>query len=417
MPCSPISLLFTDIRDAALECDPPRPAVARAFASALWGVINTTRTFFWTSDFEHGRPSDCVEITRGGRTTTVWLAGSLVLAVAGSLPLGQREAPPASLSNFSPSGVTWPWQDKGLPDFHTTALAQRVQAWRRIFGPFLGSAAHTVLTEGFVIPRLPHALEPSYERNHPTIKNDPALINRIVAKYILGGVIEQIPKGHPPPTVIHPLGLVPKKSVEEPWRIIHDCRGDNKTIVRWPTRLAGITASAYLFSRRALVFSLDLKAAYLSIPLRGCGGGLRKTGRRLPDGSPEFIVGCSTMDGTCLGGCDKDRLGFVWGTPFRLNAPPFGMTVSGNGLEILTSPFVRRWSRRGCCIILWIDDICFIIRVTHRSVDHPGAPAWFALPPGRSSGPTSDLQDLFIECGGRSSCPDCQKAFADASSL
>ena len=416
-PCQPASLLFSDVRDAALDCEPRLPALALAFASAIWGVTNSSRRTLWTSDFEPGRPADCVEISHGGSITTVWLDGTIVLAISGHLPLGQREAPPLPVSNFSPPGVAWPWNDKAVPDFHTTALAQRVGAWRRIFGPFLGSAAHSVLTEGFVIPRLPHALEPSYQRNHPTVRNDPALIDRIVAKYLLGGVIEQIPKGLPPPTVIHPLGLVPKKSTEEPWRIIHDCRGDNSTIVRWPSRLTGVTASAYLFSRRALTFSLDLKAAYLSIPLRGCGGGLRKTGRRLHDGSPEFIVGCSTLDGTCLRGCDKDRLGFVWGAPFRLNAPPFGMSVSGNGLEILTAPFVRRWTRRGCCIILWIDDICFIIRVTHRSVDHPGVPAWFALPPGRTSGPTSDLQDLFIECGGRATCPDCQRAYMDAVAL
>jgi hypothetical protein len=123
------------------------------------------------------------------------------------------------------------------------------------------------------------------------------------------------------------------------------------------------------------------------------------------------------MDGTCRSGCDKDRLGFVWGTPFRLNAPPFGMKVSGNALEILTAPCVRRWARRGCCIILWIDDILFLVRVVHRSVDHPGAPSWFVLPAGRSTGPTSDIQDLFIECGGRPTCPDCQRAFEDATTL
>eukprot|EP00961_Rhodomonas_salina_P067292 903674-Rhodomonas_salina.2 len=55
-------------------------------------------------------------------------------------------------------------------------------------------------------------------------------------------------------------------------------------------------------------------------------------------------MGCSLRDGTCSGGCDKDRLGFCWdGRAYRLNAPPFGMRVSGNALEILTKAFVRRW--------------------------------------------------------------------------
>ena len=416
-PCRPTSLLFSDIRDAALETQPQLPALALAFVGPVWGVINALGRTLWTSDFEPAHPATCLELSRDGVSTFIWIHGTILLAVNGSLPMARRELPLPPMTNLSPPGVRWQWKEKPVPDFHTTALARRAEAWRRIFGPFLGSAAHTVLTEGFVIPRLPHALEPSYQANHPTTRNDPALIDRIVAKYLLGGVIEQVPRGHPPPMIIHPLGLVPKKSSDEPWRIIHDCRGDNATIVRLPTRLAGITASAYLFSRRALVFSLDLKAAYLSIPLRGCGGGLRKTGRRLHDGSPEYIMGCSTLDGSCTGGCDKDRLGFVWGVPYRLNATPFGMKVSGNGLELLTAPCVRRWARRGCCIILWVDDICFIIRVCHRSVDHPGVPSWLALPPGRASGPTSDLQDLFIECGGRASCPDCQRTFADATAL
>ena len=212
---------------------------------------------------------------------------------------------------------------------------------------------------------------------------------------------------------MHPLGLVDKKSTEEPFRIIHDCREDNQTIVRWPSRLHGISASAFLFSRKAWVFTLDLKAAYLTVSLRGCGGGLRPTGARRLDGSPEYIVGCSTRDGSCQGGCDKDRLGFVWGTPFCLNAPPFGMTVSGNALEILTSPLVRRWARKGLRIILWIDDLCCIVRNPHAAVGHP---TWFLLPPG-SALSSSDFQLAFVECCGLQSCSACQSSFARACDL
>eukprot|EP00961_Rhodomonas_salina_P176268 2376108-Rhodomonas_salina.1 len=172
----------------------------------------------------------------------------------------------------------------------------------------MGNTALTILQQGFVIPRTHQQLVPCYERNHPTVNEDPALIHLIVAKYVLTCTVETVPRLFPAPSIIHALGLVPKKSVEEPWRIIHDCRTDNDTIVHWPSELHSVSASSYLFSRKCWVFYLDIKAAYLTVPLAGCGGGLRKTGLTLPDGSPEYIMGCSLRDGTCRCGCDKDRL-------------------------------------------------------------------------------------------------------------
>jgi hypothetical protein len=48
---------------------------------------------------------------------------------------------------------------------------------------------------------------------------DPALIGRIIAKYLLGWVVEQVLARLPCPRVVHPLGLpvVDKKSVKEPF--------------------------------------------------------------------------------------------------------------------------------------------------------------------------------------------------------
>ncbi len=59
-----------------------------------------------------------------------------------------------------------------------------------------------------------------------------------------------------------------------------------------PTCLHWMAASAFLFSQKAWVFTLDLKAAYLTVSLRGCCSCLRPTGARRPDGLPAFIVGC-----------------------------------------------------------------------------------------------------------------------------
>ena len=418
-PTDPATLLLTDLRDAALTADPPLVAVALALNQTHRGTLDAHALTFWADPSPTGR-LEGLQADINGDLFNLWFRGGRLAALTSATPLTRRQALPVARSNFSPPGVTWPWWEKGVPPFHTTALAQRLSAWEALLGPFLGRAARTILTEGFVIPRKPHRLEPIAAHNHTTVDQDPALINSIVAKYILGGVVEQLPRGAAAPSVVHPLGLVPKKSTEEPWRIIHDCRGDNQTIVKWPSHLHGLAASAFLFSSRAFAFTLDIKAAYLTIPLRGCGGGLRRTGRTLPDGSPEHVMGCSVRDGTCRGGCDKDRLGFIWGTPYRMNAPPFGMTVSSNALEVLTSAFVRRWTRRGCRIVVWVDDLLFLLPNPHRGDDHAwtaGAgrlPPWFSPPSGDKTTPLSDLQELFVECGGLQACATCQRAFARA---
>ncbi len=173
--------------------------------------------------------------------------------------------------------MLWPWWLKDVQPFHNTDLAKRADVWRATFWPYLGLAARG----------------PSFQENHSSVQKDPALIGRIVAKYLLGRVVEQIPVGRQPPSVVHPLGLVDKKSVEEPFRIIHNCREDNQTIVRWPSRLHGMAASAFLFS------PLALKAAYLTVSLRCCCSSLRPTGARLQDCSSEFIVECLIKDGSC----------------------------------------------------------------------------------------------------------------------
>jgi hypothetical protein len=290
-----------------------------------------------------------------------------------------------------------------------------VAAWRAILGPFLGVAARTILESGFVIPRRPHvAPQPCLARNHSSIKKAPDLIDRVVAKYLITGTVEQIPRGARPPMVTHPLGLVEKKSVDEPWRIIHDNRDDNDTILDWPSNLRGMAASAFLFSPRCWVFTIDLKAAYHTVPLRGCGGPLRRTGRTLPSGKDEWIIGCSVRDGSCLGGCDKDRLGFSWrDTYYRMNAVPFGMKVSGNGLEVLTSAFLRKWRRKGFRFLIWVDDIAAIVPSVH-SIAHGRTTA--AQPSAQPSS-CSDVSDIDTPCVGFPACPACAAGFEHVSVL
>eukprot|EP00961_Rhodomonas_salina_P132758 1787263-Rhodomonas_salina.1 len=126
------------------------------------------------------------------------------MAILGTLLFPSREAGPSSASNFSPPALRWPWQEKGLAPFRTTTLTERLSAWRSLLGPYMGNAALTVLREGFVIPHTNQHLIPCYERNHPTVEEDPELIHLIIAKYVLTGTVETVPRFFPAQSIIHP---------------------------------------------------------------------------------------------------------------------------------------------------------------------------------------------------------------------
>ena len=396
------------LRDHFLRCSPPCYPLAHAFASPVQGWTDSDATTLLSPLVDLDSLPIPIEVDVGTTTYTIWAAGHVLLALHSSAPLSRSSDPPPPTSNFSPPDVIWPYWDRGIPEFHASTLPRCISAWKSILGPFLGQAARTILESGFVIPRRPHEVaRPFLAKNHTSVEKAPALIDRIIAKYIITGTVEQIPRGCRPPMVTHPLGLVEKKSVDEPWRIIHDNRDDNLTILDWPSNLRSMAASAFLFSPRCWVFTIDLKAAYHTVPLRGCGGPLRLTGRSLPNGEPEWIIGCSVRDGTCTGGCDKDRLGFFWkGAFYRMNAPPFGMKVSGNGLEVLTSAFLRKWKRKGIRFIIWVDDVAIIIPSIHCPHTSPAAPS-----------SCSDLTDLDTPCPGAPACTACQTGFERASNL
>jgi hypothetical protein len=420
LPPPTVSLLDSDLPNF-----PPDAKLAEVFLDGLWeslcamgiwplaqrtrgrllGLTDPSSRIFCNTLPTEAVTIHCLQLSSSHGTYTLWHQGDTLLFVSSTDPLATRPPTLTPSSNFLHPAIAWPWWDKGLPSFHATSLPQRLSAWKRILGPFLGPAALAILTDGFVIPRVGRPAHPVHVDNHPTVRNAPDLIDRIVAKYLITGIAELLPPGHPPPAGIHALGLVPKKSTEEPWRLIHDCRPENIDVIDWPSQLHGLSASSYLFSRRAWVFTLDFKAAYYTIPLKGCGGGLRLTGRRLPSGAPEYIMGCSTRDGSCLGGCDKDRLGFRWRENMRMNCSPFGGKVSGNALKILTDAWARRWRKLGLRNIIWVDDFLGI-------VDNPHPPP--SSPPAPPVSPIPDLASFFQDCPGFDKCAFCQKSFLSA---
>lgn len=396
-----------DLADAHLHdfwealCAAGAFALARSVLGRSTGLVDQKRHIFVSArPLVHANilvfDVSCYDVT-----FRAWWQDSELVALCSSHPFTARVRRTRGGSNFLPGDIRWPRDSTPPPSFHVTTLAQRKAAWIVLLGPFLGPAALAILHEGFVIPRAGRPPPPTHEQNHPTVDNDPALIDRIIAKYLLCGIVEHVPASSPPPQAVHALGLVPKKSTDEPWRIIHDCRPENRSVIDWPTNLAGTAASHFIFSRFAWVFTLDLKAAYYTIPLKGCGGGLRRLGGRRPDGSLAFIMGCSASDGTCVGGCDKDRLGFQWrGEYFRMNCSPFGGKVSGNALKVMTDTWSRRWKRLGLRHFFWVDDLCCVIPNPH--------PPFSGVDP---RAPLGDLDGIYAVCAGPDSCPHCLRSF------
>eukprot|EP00961_Rhodomonas_salina_P003246 45145-Rhodomonas_salina.1 len=70
----------------------------------------------------------------------------------------------------------------------------------------------------------------------------------MVVKYSICGILSAILPHHPIPRCILPIGLVPKKDVNEPHRVITDARPENQYQLDWPTCLAGLAASAQIYT-------------------------------------------------------------------------------------------------------------------------------------------------------------------------
>eukprot|EP00961_Rhodomonas_salina_P293541 3933841-Rhodomonas_salina.2 len=158
----------------------------------------------------------------------VWIEGSELLAVEHDLPLLPQETAQATLSLFHHPSIRWPLETEPPPTFRATSLSQRIATWKSLLGPFLCATGHSILQEGFVIPRKRIASPPIRLPNMKTVYQNPPLIDRMIAKYLICGVVSPILPHNPIPRGILPLGLVDKKDPVEPHRVIVDGRSENE---------------------------------------------------------------------------------------------------------------------------------------------------------------------------------------------
>eukprot|EP00961_Rhodomonas_salina_P203373 2744101-Rhodomonas_salina.1 len=121
-----------------------------------------------------------------------------------------------------------------------------------------------------------------------------------MAKYLITGIQSACVKGDHMQANIYPWGLVIKKSIEEQYRAILDLQLFSMAVSYWIARkMCSMSVSAFLFGSKAWCFSFDISAAFYTVQLRGCRGGLRRTGHILPNSDPQFVMGCTPS--TCKG--------------------------------------------------------------------------------------------------------------------
>jgi hypothetical protein len=225
--------------------------------------------------------------------------------------------------------------------------------------------------------------------------DNPAVIDALVAEYLISGVLEFCPPGHPP-LCISAMGLVPKRTAPF-FRLIVDLRPVNKHMAEWRTHMAGIASNAMMFNPGAVAFTRDLKAAYLLSALGGCEPGLhgRKREREgegschprmKAPGERRMWIGCTPE--TCQGLCNKAMFGVRWLEHlFRYAAPCFGSKHGGNVLETLLAPVLRKLKQFGCNVTSWVDDIICVVENRGGSNHDP------------------------MTCGGEHGCVHCKDTF------
>ena len=363
---------------------------------------------------------------------TVWLYQDRLAAVEGAatdlgpveLRTHENRGPgTARASRFLPPEFRWTatfrrHQD-GTPDytsglmikpFDTTGVMRHSKAWPASIR-YLSATCKTILQGRVHLPTVGAGIRMSINPNLGSVDNDKPLLYKLIAKYLISGVLQYCPPEHPPINII-PLGLVPKKDEEEPWRCILDARTLNEDLQYLPSSMCGIAASASLFTRGAFGFMKDISAAYHNVVLgSGCDDGrclgcptckapmteaaaraaggtvaaawtrvgkdprpcvYAQTGlqcllgdMRAAPGKPgqplqskrRFFNVCAPGV-NCKGSCQPQFYGIeLDGVRFRYTVCPFGVRTSGNMWADLIAPVIAKYRSRGHRVIIWVDDV------------------------------------------------------------
>jgi len=189
-----------------------------------------------------------------------------------------------------------------LKSFDCTGVMYHRKNWNII--KKRGGACQAILDGKFYFHTVKEGVAHCSHPNLKSFEEDKALLYRIICKYLISGAFQYCPPGFRPTNLV-PLGLVPKKDVDEPFRVIADVRQMNEYMLAWKTKMTGMSASAGMFVRGSYAFLRDFSSAYHNVPLgtpwnrqcAGCGPCRGALDPRNPaPQSPTISMGHSTPD-------------------------------------------------------------------------------------------------------------------------
>jgi hypothetical protein len=122
------------------------------------------------------------------------------------------------------------------PDGHVTDLVARRHVWEKLI--LMDGVTRACVQGKLGYPRSCWRITPSYLPNHKSWDEAEvkAKLGPKMARYFVQGALEFILPGMELPTIIEPMGAVPKKGPDK-FRAIADGREGNKFISDWGTRV------------------------------------------------------------------------------------------------------------------------------------------------------------------------------------
>ena len=285
-------------------------------------------------------------------------------------------------SRFSPDYVRIPPDADGIvrpPDFQVGSLFDARHKWEKLIGPISGEA-RAVLSGFMVYPRTSHAVFVARSRNHATWTNNAparAALGPKLGGYFYSGVLEHIDPRFPAPSIVEPLGVVPKNGTP-PFRLVTDSRRGNKDLAKWPVKFTTVTSLIRRIRYGDFGSGSDVRDAYHCFVKGGCGGGAH-TLRMVfvkRNGSREWRsvtrIGCTPA--TCTGTCDKSRSGVdLDGMLARFATAHFGETPAGSPLGVLMLELRRYFARRSrfsgggrVDSASWVDDLILLFKSNYH---------------------------------------------------
>ena len=268
----------------------------------------------------------------------------------------QPARPRQSRSRWLPEYIRLERGGEGVPIFpsgHVTDLVARRHVWERLI--LMDGVTRAVVQGKLCYPRSCWRITPSYLPNHKSWDEAEvkARLGPKMARYFVQGAIEFILPGMALPTIIEPMGAVPKKGKDK-FRAIADARAGNKTISDWGTRVFPARELASALSWRAIVNGFDVNDGYHIAPFPGCTGELVwgfgiVDVRRIYDGEPDWepptVVGADGSEQPAPGP-HGTQFRFVFGWRLHLGCWPgaCGQTCDKSYCAMYTDGCIARWA-------------------------------------------------------------------------